>query len=72
MTIQMKGNVFRPLQLLLDMKVRWSSTYVMLDRAERNKEVLVVLQIHLSDAEHIARSTLTLLLMSCAGKKQTR
>lgn len=29
----------RPLQLLLDMPVRWSSTYIMLDRAEKLKEV---------------------------------
>jgi hypothetical protein len=26
-------------QLLLDMKVRWGSTYVMLDRAEQRREV---------------------------------
>jgi hypothetical protein len=39
-TIQLKANISRPVQLLLDMKVRWSSTYVMLDRAERKKEVL--------------------------------
>jgi hypothetical protein len=29
----------RPLQLLLDMKVRWSSTFVMLTRAESQREV---------------------------------
>jgi hypothetical protein len=29
----------RPLQLLLDMKVRWSSTFVMLTRAESRKDV---------------------------------
>jgi hypothetical protein len=28
------------LQLLLDMKVRWSSTYVMLNRAEDRREVI--------------------------------
>jgi hypothetical protein len=38
-TIQLKANNGRPLQLVLDMKVRWSSTYLMLDRAERKKEV---------------------------------
>jgi hypothetical protein len=27
-------------QLLLDMKVRWSSTYVMLNRAEERREVI--------------------------------
>jgi hypothetical protein len=38
-TLQVKANVRQPLQLILDMKVRWSSTYLMLDHAERNKEV---------------------------------
>jgi hypothetical protein len=38
-TVQSKAGIPRPVQLLLDMKVRWSSTYLMLDRAERNKAV---------------------------------
>jgi hypothetical protein len=39
-TIQMKANDgAKPVQLILDMKVRWSSTYFMLDCAERKKEV---------------------------------
>jgi hypothetical protein len=39
-TIQMKANEgLKPVQLILDMKVRWSSTYFMLDRAKRKKEV---------------------------------
>ena len=39
-TIQMKANDgAKPVQLILDMKVRWSSTYFMLDRAERKKDV---------------------------------
>jgi hypothetical protein len=39
-TIQMKADPgAKPLQLILDMKVRWSSTYLMLDRAERKKAV---------------------------------
>jgi hypothetical protein len=38
-TIQIKADVKRPMQLVLDMKVRWSSTYVMLHRAESLKEV---------------------------------
>lgn len=29
----------RPCQLLLDMKVRWSSTYIMLTRAESRRQV---------------------------------
>lgn len=28
----------QPTQLLIDMKVRWSSTYIMLNHAEMNKE----------------------------------
>ena len=38
-TIQMKAGVSSPTQLLIDMKVRWSSTYIMLNRAECNKQV---------------------------------
>jgi hypothetical protein len=38
-TIQTKANDGRPVQLILDMKVLWSSTYLMLDQAERKKEV---------------------------------
>ena len=30
-------------QLLLDMKVRWSSTYVMLNRAEERREVIILI-----------------------------
>ena len=37
-TIQERINI-RPCQLLLDMKVRWSSTYVMLTRAESRRQV---------------------------------
>ncbi len=40
-TVQSKAGVARPVQLVLDMKVRWSSTYLMLDRAERNKAVSI-------------------------------
>jgi hypothetical protein len=39
--IQTQANNGRPVQLILDMKVRWSSTYLMLDRAERKKEVRI-------------------------------
>ena len=38
-TVQIKANNMPPLQLILDMKVRWSLTYLMLDRAERRKNV---------------------------------
>ena len=32
----------KPVQLILDMKVQWSSTYFMLDRAERKKGVRMI------------------------------
>ena len=38
-TIQTKAKDPNPVQLILDMKVHWSSTYMMLDRAEGKKEV---------------------------------
>ena len=34
-----------PCQLLLDMKVHWGSTYVMLKRAEENKDVCIILPL---------------------------
>lgn len=37
--IQIKADNGPVLQLILDMKVRWSSTYLMLDRAEKKKDV---------------------------------
>ena len=40
-TVQTKAGVSHPTQLLINMKVRWSSTYVMLNRAESNKKVHV-------------------------------
>ncbi|KIK47782.1 hypothetical protein CY34DRAFT_8650 [Suillus luteus UH-Slu-Lm8-n1] len=36
--VQIKGGVSQPTQLLINIKVRWSSTYIMLNRAEMNKE----------------------------------
>jgi hypothetical protein len=44
-TIQIKANNTPAVQLILDMKVRWSSTYLMLDRAERKKNVHGKLQM---------------------------
>jgi hypothetical protein len=37
--IQQRDGITSPKQLLLDMPVRWSSTYVMLDRAEKLQKV---------------------------------
>jgi uncharacterized metal-binding protein len=50
---QVKANIATPVQLILDMKVRWSSTYMMLDRAERNKEVCLFIYIAGIVASHI-------------------
>lgn len=41
LSIQEDRNV-RPLQLLLDMKVRWGSTHAMLLRAENRREVCIL------------------------------
>jgi hypothetical protein len=38
-TIQIKADVKQPMQLVLYIKVRWSSTYMMLHHAESLKEV---------------------------------
>ena len=38
-TVQIKAAVPTPTQLLLHIKVRWLSTYVMINHAERNKKV---------------------------------
>jgi hypothetical protein len=38
-TVQVKAAVSPQTQLLLDMKVRWSSTYVMVNRAETSRKV---------------------------------
>jgi hypothetical protein len=46
-TIQIKVNNRSLLQLILDMKVRWSSTYLMLDRAERKKDVRNIVSTNL-------------------------
>lgn len=40
--VQATAGVANPTQLLLDMKVRWSSTYVMINRAEGSKEVSLI------------------------------
>ena len=40
--IQIEAGVAVPKQLLLDMKVQWSSTYFMLHCAERNKKVSLI------------------------------
>lgn len=41
-SVQIKAGVSQPTQLLIDMKVRWSSMYIMLNCAEANKEVRIL------------------------------
>ena len=60
-TIQTKAKDPNPLQLILDMKVRWSSTYMMLDRAEGKKEV----RSRLSRSFIIYKSVLTVRRRVC-------
>jgi hypothetical protein len=43
-TIQSEAGVSNLKQLLIDMKVQWSSTYFMLHRAESNKKVCKCIQ----------------------------
>jgi hypothetical protein len=52
--VQVK-NKLKPLQLILDMKVCWSSTYLMLDRAEQKKEVSTSLTITLHTCLYISQ-----------------
>jgi hypothetical protein len=47
-TIQLKAGIARPVQLVLDMKVRWSSTLHMLHRAQQNKRVSNYFYIYFS------------------------
>jgi hypothetical protein len=41
-SVQIKAGVSQPTQLLIDMKVWWSSMYIMLNHAEMNKEVHIL------------------------------
>lgn len=43
-TLQTRKGIDQPVQLLIDMKVRWGSTYVMLNRANSNKKVITFCQ----------------------------
>jgi hypothetical protein len=68
-TVQTKEGIASPVQLIVDMKVRWSSTYLMLDRAERHKKVSMQ-DFSTTDIDNsIFYRLLTLLLMSYAGKR---
>jgi hypothetical protein len=71
-TIQMKANSdVRPVQLILDMKVRWSSTYMMLDCAERKREVCSKLSAKDSNILFVSHSMLMPSWMSFVGKNKT-
>ena len=60
-TTQTKAKDPNLLQLILDMKVRWSSTYMMLDHAEGKKEV----RSRLSRSFIIYKSVLTVRRRVC-------
>jgi hypothetical protein len=68
-TVQTKAGVSLPTQLLIDMKVRWSSMYIMLNRADTNKEVCIryrrILRFIIS---YFNYSTLTHLYTRWVGK----
>jgi len=63
-TIQAKAQVAHPVQLILDMKVWWSSTYLMLDWAERNQKAWNTSVFARFTANKIAHSILKVLLMN--------
>jgi hypothetical protein len=72
--IQIKADNGSVLQRILDMKVRWSSTYLMLDRVEKKKDVRCEFQTKIS-ITHTFRlgfgSLSMLLLMNFDGKNKT-
>src|ERR1700733_15956099 len=68
-TVQARAGIARPVQLILNMKVRWSSTYLMLDRAEHNQTVSTYRPSYYDNS--CFYSILIPLLMNCVGKKPT-
>ena len=70
-TIQIRANNGPPVQLILDMRVQWSSTYLMLDRAERKKDVCSKFQMKDQYSLFVLCSVLMLLSMSFDGKNKT-
>jgi hypothetical protein len=77
-TIQVRANspnVVQVVQLILNMKVQWSSTYLMLDRAKRKNDMHNKFHgwLVLNDSSWLFffGSVLMLLLMSFDGKNQT-
>jgi hypothetical protein len=70
-TIQIKANSQQVVQLILDMKVRWSSTYFMLDRAERKKDVRNIFTKNDQSLSLFFYSVSTHLLMNFDGKNKT-
>lgn len=72
---QATAGVANPMQLLLDMKVHWSSTYVMINRAEGSKEHVDICVYEMGVQEHnlakrakINYLRLTSTEWACAGK----
>ncbi|KAG6871411.1 hypothetical protein C0995_004884 [Termitomyces sp. Mi166 len=62
-TIQMKASVAKPIQLILDMKVWWSSTFWMLNRGDRNKEHIntFINELHWEETDSLKRNKIHML-----------
>ncbi len=69
----MKRDKGPPVQLILDMRVWWSSTYLMLDHTKKKKDVHSKFYFYLITYVHhlFFCSALMLLLMCFDGKKPT-
>ncbi|KAG2743075.1 hypothetical protein P692DRAFT_20747423 [Suillus brevipes Sb2] len=74
-SVQTKAGVSQPTQLLIDMKVRWSSTYIMLNHAETNKEHIdtFIYEIGRQERDLAKRAKIDFLQLSagewtCVGK----
>ena len=70
-TIQIKANSSKVVQLILNMKVWWSSMHLMLDQAEKNKDVHNKILMNDQPSFFFLCSVLMLLLMSFDGKNTT-
>ena len=69
-TIQIKANSQKLVQLILEMKVWWSSTYLMLDWAERKKDVRNIFLRNDLSSLFFFGSVLMLLLTNFDGKNK--
>ena len=68
-TVQSKGGIAKPVQLIIDMKVRWSSTYLMLHMAKEKKMVSTQYIFYCSYSFFYSLSTPLLMLSRAEGLK---